>query len=325
MENIIDVRTVTSNHIAQSIIVTRSRNRPRFFNLDKFKNNRWPTPAHLTYEAIVSKSFASFYWCQDGSRRNILLNAISKELSHEGRNRIYRRIEGQEFFIQCLSIDEFQHIIMTRLQNLRYQSSRNTEIEFHFDFNNFQENEKIMVEAPSQTVMYNGVFQFNSCINNNYCYIQFDSRSHILKWKKDFVKGIELHGERPKRRVKPTQHYINESTVNNSIARESATIEIQNQNDGSTYDQYMEEFGYGDENKQSLDAAWLEKQGLVTITETCEDPCVICGESISLQETVYNIKCYGKLQHIFHKRCIYTNVVEYKRVNCPICKDDWLS
>ena len=183
MENIIDVRTVTSNHIAQSIIVTRSRNRPRFFNLDKFKNNRWPTPAHLTYEAIVSKSFASFYWCQDGSRRNILLNAISKELSHEGRNRIYRRIEGQEFFIQCLSIDEFQHIIMTRLQNLRYQSSRNTEIEFHFDFNNFQENEKIMVEAPSQTVMYNGVFQFNSCINNNYCYIQFDSRSHILKWK----------------------------------------------------------------------------------------------------------------------------------------------
>ena len=44
----------------------------------------------------------------------------------------------------------------------------------------------------------------------------------------------------------------------------------------------MERFGYGDENKPFLDAAWLEKQGLVTIKNACDEPCVICGEAIIL-------------------------------------------
>ena len=325
MENIVDVRSLSSHHIAQSIIITRSRNRPRFFNTDSLKNNCWPTPAHLTYEAIVSPLLARFYWRQDGRRRNILLNTICIELNHESRNRIYRRIEGQEYLLECLTLEEFQKVILTRLQNLRYGSCNSNDVEFEFDFENYQDNEKIMVEAPSRTVMYNGVFRFNSCINKHYCYIQFDSRSHILKWRKEYVQRIDLYGGRPKRKVKQTQHYINEVLDNNTRLRESETHLTPNENDGTNYEDYLERFGYGNENKPSLDAAWLKKQGVVTITDESIDPCSICGEVISLKDTVYNIKCHGKLQHIFHKHCIYQNVVVHKRVDCPICRDDWLS
>ena len=43
------------------------------------------------------------------------------------------------------------------------------------------------------SVMYEGIFQFVSVINSNYCYIQFDTRRHIIRWEKSLVHKIDLN------------------------------------------------------------------------------------------------------------------------------------
>ena len=174
--------------------------------------------------------------------------------------------------------------------------------------------------------MYNGVFQFNSCINDTYCFIKFDSRSHVIRWKKQYVKKVELDGVRPRRCVRRTQHFINEMSANRTVEASSTahvSVSIDNSINGNDYEEQLERFGYGNENKPSLDESWLDGQGFVHNSKD-NVPCVICCEPIKFDDTVYNIKCYGKLQHIFHKVCIYKYVVENRNVSCPICRNEWL-
>ena len=326
MENIIDVRLLTASHVARSVIVTRSQNRPKFLSDKKFVNICWPTPAQLTYETIVSKQFARCYWQQNSTNRKKLLFAVTKELEHEGRCRIYRRVERKEFLLKQLTFEEFERVIGTRLHNLRYQEPDINGTEFTFDFDSFAENEHILVEAPNNSVIYNGVFQFNSCINNAYCFIKFDSRSHVIRWKKEYVRQIRLDSARPKRTAKPTQHFINETSDRNNVTAASNNIDASATGiamENSDYEELLARHGNGNENKQCLDESWLIGKGFVR-NEVDNHPCVMCFEPIKLQDTVYNIECNGKLQHMFHKHCTFRYVVEQKFVFCPLCKESWI-
>ena len=144
--------------------------------------------------------------------------------------------------------------------------------------------------------------------------------------EKTICEKIELDGIRPKRCVRRTQHFINEMSANRTVEASSTahvSVSIDNSNNGNDYEEQLERFGYGNENKPSLDESWLDGQGFVHNSKD-NVPCVICCEPIKFDDTVYNIKCYGKLQHIFHKVCIYKYVVENRNVSCPICRNEWL-
>ena len=193
MSNYIHYRNFTSNHVARSIIVTPSSVRPRWMDTDTFRSNQWPTPAMRTYETIVSNAFVHFYFSQDPSRREVLLNAVSREFHHEGGGRIYKRLSSNGDILVKQSLDEFKVIILKRLENLRYDASQFSErIDYNSIQSSFSDGERVMVSSRS-SIMYEGIFQFDSVINSNYCYIQFDSRQHIMRWEKRLVQKINVY------------------------------------------------------------------------------------------------------------------------------------
>ena len=328
MEKVIDIRTFTVRKLARSIIISRSNNKPKFYNVPKFKNSPWPTPALLTYETVVSIPFAKHYWKQNSANRKTLLHAVTREFDHESRSRIYRRIEGNDFLIEQLTATEFEEVVLVRLHNHQYKDPKPNDRPFDFDYSSFHINERIMVDSPSKTVIYDGNFQFLSCINTDYCFVQFYSRpNHLIRWKKEYVRRIEMNGSRPRRQVRQTQFYINESS-NNSLLETNTSDNSQRNTDvtanGNDYEELMEISGFGNENMPCLDESWLHEQGYIQNPEK-DHPCVICWEPIELHENVYHIKCDGKFQHIFHSHCIYKHVVKSKKTNCPLCRDDWIS
>ena len=192
MSNFIHYRNFTTNHVARSIIVTPSRVRPTWMNTEHFENSQWPTPAMRTYEAVVSIPFIRFYFDQDSDKRQVLLDAVSRELYHEGGGRIYKRFSSNGEILIKQNLDEFKVIINKRLINHRHDTLQEAaRIDFNSILSSFSEGERVMVSSRS-TVMYEGVFKFDSVINTNYCYIQFDSRPHVIRWEKSLVHKIDI-------------------------------------------------------------------------------------------------------------------------------------
>ena len=200
MSNYIHYRNINSNHLARSIIVSRSNYPPTWMNTELFQRNSWPTPATRTYEAIVSRDFAQYYWLQDSPKREIMVNSVARELHHEGGGRIYTRLSSNGDILVRQSVDEFKRIIMKRLLNLRYPTEEVTHADYYDSlFSPFTEGERVLVSSRS-TLVYEGVFQFVSVINSDHCYIQFDSRSHIISWDINLVEHINI-SDVPNRRL----------------------------------------------------------------------------------------------------------------------------
>lgn len=194
MTNFFHYRNFSSNHLARSIIITPTPTlRPSWMNNnERFSRNRFPTPAMCLYRAVVSVPFIRWYFTQEPDRRDILLKAVSRELYHEGGGRIYKRFSRDGSILEKLNLKQFKAIIAKRLDNFRYDTKRES---CRFDYNliqsSFTEGERVMVASRSG-IMYEGTFQFDSVINSDYCYIQFDSRIHIMRWEKSLVEKIDL-------------------------------------------------------------------------------------------------------------------------------------
>ena len=183
---------MSTNHVARSIIVTPSRVRPTWMNTEYFENSQWPTPAMKTYEAVVSIPFIRYYFNQDYNNRKVLLEAVSRELYHEGGGRIYKRFSSNGEILIKQNLDEFKAIINKRLINHRHDTRQEAaRIDFNLILSSFTEGERVMVSSRS-TVMYEGIFKFDSVINTDYCYIQFDSRPHVIRWEKNLVHKIDV-------------------------------------------------------------------------------------------------------------------------------------
>ena len=161
-------------------------------NTDVFQRNTWPTPAMRTYESVVSREFAQYYWKQDDMNRQIMLNSVTRELHHECGQRIYKRMSSNIEILHRQSVEEFKRIILKRMVNFRYPTE---EISYpnYYDtlFGSFSEGERVLVSSRSR-VVYEGIFQFISVVDSNYCYIKFDSRNHIICWDKSLVEHMNL-------------------------------------------------------------------------------------------------------------------------------------
>ena len=193
MSTTLHTRSLTSRHISRSIIITRSSQRPLFLNDPRFAGNGWPTPAMLVYEKVVSISFSHFYWLQNSDKRQVLLEAVSRELYTEGGGKIYKRHSQDTRSLIKLDLEEFQRIITKRLLNNRYKTIiPGTEVIFHHNFSSFTKGEKIMVSTPS-SMTYDGIFHFDSVINNEYCFVKFESRNDIISWPKRLLHHIDLN------------------------------------------------------------------------------------------------------------------------------------
>ena len=192
MNNFIHYRNLSRNHIARSVIITPSNEVPSFMSYGPFQGIGWPTPATKAYKSVVNVSFTKFYFAQDTSKRDILLNAVTHELFHEGGGRVYKRVSGNPDILMKQSRREFQHIIKKRLVNLRHLTV-NVPISRDYDaaFAEYARGEKVMVSLRSSAI-YEGIFQFVSIINSDYCYIEFDSRQHIVRWERRYVTKIDL-------------------------------------------------------------------------------------------------------------------------------------
>ena len=200
MSNYIHYRSLTPNHISRSVIISPSNERPIFMRTALLNGIPWPTPATRAYESVVSLSFSRFYWNQDPPERKILLKSVSQELFHEGGGRIYTRFNENNEVLVKQTVSEFISIIKTRLVNLRKIRSEVANLrDYSNHFSDFTAGEKVMVMSRSNQI-YNGIFQFDSVINNNYCYIKFDSRQHIMRWEKTLVEHIDF-AESSNRRV----------------------------------------------------------------------------------------------------------------------------
>ena len=75
---------------------------------DSFRGIGWPTPATRAYKTVVNVSFAKYYYAQDLTKRDILMNAATRELFHEGGGRVYKRVSGSPDVLLKLSLNKFK-------------------------------------------------------------------------------------------------------------------------------------------------------------------------------------------------------------------------
>ena len=199
MSDYIHYRSITSNHLSRSIIISQSNYRPNWMNSEPFQRNTWPTPAMRTYESIVSREFAQYYWKEGHTNREIMVNSVSRELHHECGRRIYKRLSSNVEILHRQSVDDFKQIILKRLLNLRYPTEEISHPHYYDTlFGSFTEGERILVSSRSR-VVYEGIFQFISVVDSNYCYIKFDSRNHIICWEKSLVEHMNLREDNNRR------------------------------------------------------------------------------------------------------------------------------
>lgn len=218
MSNYIHYRNLTSGHLARSIIINCSHVRPRWMNNDPYKRNHWPTPAMKAYQTIISVPFIRWLWTQEPDKRDIVLKAVSRELFHESGGRIYKRFMYNGEMLIKQDLKEFQAVISKRLDNFRYDTRQEPDrIDYNSIFSTFTEGERVMVASRSN-IMYDGIFQFDSVINSDYCYIQFDSRQHVIRWEKRLVQKIDVldtSNRRITRQMARTQRLTESSSTTN--------------------------------------------------------------------------------------------------------------
>ena len=127
---------------------------------------------------VVSVIFSKYYWEQESSTRQVLLDAVARELYHEFGGRVYKRVSSHRDMLSKQSIDKFKRIIIIRLDNIRYDTpDPNDGRDFTDVISGFnKKGEKVMVDTRS-TLNYKGIFEFDSIINGRFCYI---SRNHVI-------------------------------------------------------------------------------------------------------------------------------------------------
>ena len=289
--------------------------------MDKFKHVPYPTPAMIVYNKVLSVAFARFYWAQEPSRRKVLSMAVTRELYHEGGGRVYKRLRGKKDVLVKLNFDEFHKVVLTRLLNDRYTVDELAEYRsVNYDFDTFTEGEKIMAQTLT-SVIYNGTFQFHSIINRDYCYIKFDSRPHIMKWKTSLVNGIDLHRDSDRRVTRQMARLRNDAAPSVSATDDSVSA-IDESNEGWLFEYFLATLGPVDENKTGLDEKWLKRQGVIP-NSVAGYECSICLNAVQKDEEVFKITCDGHLKHPLHKKCARDLMNMMKVTSCPTCRASW--
>ena len=190
MTNYIHYRTISSDHLSKSIIISQSNFPPTWMSADQFRRNTWPTPTMRLYETIISCDFTQYYWRQDTTKREIMVNSVAREIHYESGGKIYKRLSNNADMLHKQTVEEFKQIIKTKLGNQRDQTDDLWNPNYYDTlFGSFTEGERVLVSSRSGQI-YEGIFQFISVVNSNYCYIKFDSRNHIIRWGKIWLNAL---------------------------------------------------------------------------------------------------------------------------------------
>ena len=225
----------TANHLSRSIFIlrggNRERTRPTFMRTQRNNSVPWPTPASKTYEEVVSKVAAHFYWYVLESRDKLKYHEfICQELMHKSGGRIYKRSDRHSELIEKLNYDQFKVAVYTRLLNFRYKCKDcpGSESYIH-EFSTFTPGERVLCDSAANQ-SFEGTYQYDSVINSNFVYIKFDSRSHVMIWEKRLVRAVDLlltSGERRVTRQMTRElhhHQRNENAEQNIAATDDASI-----------------------------------------------------------------------------------------------------
>lgn len=137
------------------------------------------------------------------------------------------------------------------------------------------------------------MFKFNSIINRNYCYIEFDSRDNVIRWEKRLVKKMDLKenfSRRTTRSMTKAQRNIDQNVHRLGVASlpSENNVVYDDEPSGDTYDNILELFENVSEKKSTFDQEWLSKKGFVkNIVEGHK--CYICLDVVKIDDIVFNI------------------------------------
>ena len=327
MDNYIHYRSLNQRHISRSIVITQTYVRPTFMDSDRLQHLSWPTPAMQTYERVVTPALAIFYFRQDQSKRKHLLRSVSRELYYESGGRVYKRLRNNSDVLVKQSIQQFEKIIKKRFDNIRYDDpivGTSVNDYDHF-FDDLEEGHKVMVNSRS-TLIYGGVFQFNSIINRHYCYIDFDSRLQAIRWERMFVERINVEdnsNRRVTRQMSRSRNSVNgiNSQLQSNINVRSVIMGHDDITDSTSFETLLHSFGNGRENMSHFDEGWLLSKGF-TKNNVADFQCSICLGTIKKDTEIYDIKCGEKVLHPLHKNCAKL-FIQSKATTCPACRFAW--
>ena len=133
------------------------------------------------HETNCNRYLASFYWNMlKKHEKKKLLRFICLEFILQGMSWIYKRQESNLNHLVKLNDNEIGTVVLKRLKNLCYNTSNSSSSQpYLHTFSPFSEGKLVTVESCANQ-LFNGSYQFDSVINNNWVYIKFDSRSHFM-------------------------------------------------------------------------------------------------------------------------------------------------
>ena len=220
MSNPTSVYAMSANHLSRSIIILRggtsAHTKPTFMSSPMFSSVPWPTPATMTYQEVVSKVAANFYWnILERYDKEKYLEFICQEFIHQTGGRIYKRSERHPSLLEKVGDQDFRKVVMKRFLNLRYKcrDCPGSETYTH-QFSTFTKGEKVLADS-SANQSFEATYQFDSVINSNYVYLKFDSRSRVMMWEKRLVRAVDLLLSSGERRVtrQMTRQLLDDQTV----------------------------------------------------------------------------------------------------------------
>ena len=327
MNNYLHILSLNPRHISRSIVITQTYIRPTFMDTTRLRNHSWPTPAMRTYERVVTPALAKFYFKLDSNKRMHMLRSVARELYYESGGRIYKRMNNNSDVLVKQNMEQFIKIVKKRLDNIRYDDilSGTSKEDYDHYFCNLKEGDRVLVQSRS-SLLYDGVFQFNSVINRHYCYIDFDTRSHAIRWERRLVQSMDLD-DTNHRRITRQMTRLQRSIERESLQRSGQ----QNHNvediiedivtDGTSFETLSALFGDGTENMSHFDENWLTQKGLIrNNVQGCK--CAICLAYVEKDIEIYNIKCGENLLHPLHKQCA-KDLIRSKATSCPSCRYPW--
>ena len=126
MSQVISAHDLSANHLSRSIFIQRGGcrpgNKPRFMSSSRFDRVQWPIPGTLSYQEVVSRVAADFYWyVVEGRERKKYFDFLCQELMHQVTGRIYRRSEHHTHLLVKLTNEVFKEAVATRFLNFRYK------------------------------------------------------------------------------------------------------------------------------------------------------------------------------------------------------------
>ena len=256
-----------------------------------------------------------------------MLISVSREIFYESGGRIYKRMGNNSEVLVRQTIEQFIKIVKKWLDNIRYDDpiDGTSEHDYHHYFDTLVGGTRVFVHSRSSLV-YDGIFQFNSIVDRNYCYVDFDTRSRAIRWEKRLVVPMDLEdmsNRRVTRQMTRSQRVTARGLLSdrNQDNEGRLNMDIDIIDDNTSFSTLFDLLGDGTENMPHYDEVWLTGKGFVVNT-VGNEKCSICLGYVDVGTQIYNLQCGDKLIHPLHAECAKL-LINSKATTCPSCRFAW--